>query len=246
MRMRSPWLFVCLTWKLFDSARANSYIGTSNSHDVPESRWLIRSIRKRAWPADIFLGRSSSVPEVTHILRRIEQGEAEAFHELIPLVYDELRGRAHACLRGGDGAHQTTSLVHEAFLKMVGGNARLRWQDRRHFLNAASEAMRQIVVGYVRRSAAKKRGGGRGTLLTDIDPPAPEIDHEDWEAVDKALQELQEMDERRYRVVMLRYFGGLTNAQIADTLGLSEKTVERDWAVARIFLRGRIAECGRT
>jgi RNA polymerase sigma factor (TIGR02999 family) len=180
------------------------------------------------------------------ILDRVNRGEAGAYEELIPLVYDELRRRARACLtRRPDGCTlQPTILVHEAYLKLWGRNqGSAEWQSSRHFYNAAAEVMRQIMVNYARRKSALKRGGaGRRIALEGVEPittAAP--DDPDWESLDKALAELKELSERRYRVVMLRYFAGLTDAQVAATLAVSEKTVERDWATAKAFLRSKMA-----
>jgi RNA polymerase sigma factor (TIGR02999 family) len=133
-------------------------------------------------------------------------------------------------------------------MKIMGsGGAGPNWHSSRHFYNAAAEVMRQILVSYGRRSSAHKRGGGRGRrlVLEAVEPVAAGsngADDPDWEAVDVALEELRALDERRYRVVMLRYFAGLTDAQVAQTIDVSEKTVERDWAAAKVFLQGRVAE----
>jgi RNA polymerase sigma factor (TIGR02999 family) len=188
--------------------------------------------------------------DLTRILERMNRNEPGAVEELVPLVYEELRRRAHACLsdRRNGNTLQPTALVHEAFLKLTGApDGGASWQGSRHFYNAAAEVMRQIVVSYGRRRRAKKRGGGaRRVDLSGVEPIAERAIEPDWDALDQALAELRGLDERRYRVVMLRYFSGLTDAQVARTLEVSEKTVERDWATAKTFLRGRMAELSGT
>lgn len=191
--------------------------------------------------------------EITLVLRRLNQGEGAAYDELVPLVYRELRRRARRYLSGQAAGHtlQPTALVHEAFIKLAGGGngGDAGWRDSRHFYNAAAEVMRQILVSHARGKRALKRGGagGRRELEAPVDqlPAHPEgvgPDGPDWEALDLALAELATRDERRYRVAMLRYFAGLTDAQVAAALGVSEKTVERDWATARAFLRARMEQ----
>jgi RNA polymerase sigma factor (TIGR02999 family) len=184
--------------------------------------------------------------QITLILERLNRGENEAFEDLVPLVYQELRRRAYRRLGSAQAARdghtlQPTALVHEAYLKLAGGNASA-WQDSRHFYNAAAEVMKQIVLNHARAGAAQKRGGGRQRVeLEGVEAVVPS-EQTDWEALDRALAELRALDERRYQVVMLRYFAGLTDAQVAAALGVSEKTVERDWKAAKLFLRGTMRE----
>jgi len=182
--------------------------------------------------------------QVTVILDRLNQGEDGAFEELIPLVYQELRRRANRRLAGAGAGHtlQPTALVHEAYVKLAGGRG-ISWKGSRHFYNAAAEVMRQIVLNHARSHAAVKRGGQlKRVELEGVEAVLPQDDQTDWEALDRALVQLRAMDERRYQVVMLRYFTGLTDAQVAEALGLSERTVERDWAAARLFLRATLSE----
>jgi RNA polymerase sigma factor (TIGR02999 family) len=195
--------------------------------------------------------------DVTFILQRLNDGDQRAMDELIPLVYDDLRERARLYMARRRGGHtlQPTALVHEAFAKLVAGEQRGRWRTGRHFFNAAAEAMRQILVDHARRRSAAKRGGDRPKVELDAselawdEPGSPSDgdDGPDWEALDRALIELKEMDSRRYQVVMLRYFGGLTDAQVAEALGVTDRTVQRDWTTARAFLRARVegdGSCG--
>ena len=183
--------------------------------------------------------------DVTLILDRINRGDARAADELLPLVYKELRARARAYMSQERAGHtlQATALVHEAFAKMVGRHgAGVAWDSGRHFFNAAAEVMRQLLVDHARRRAAEKRGGRLQRVnLTDVDVPQP-IDEIDWEGLNQALAKLKEHDERRHQVVMLRYFAGLPDHEIAKCLQVSEKTVQRDWNVARTFLFALMTE----
>ena len=179
------------------------------------------------------------MPEVTVILERINRGDARAMDELIPLVYDELRHKARLYMARERVGHtlQATAVVHEAFARMLGGNpAEATWQSSKHFFNAAAEVMRQLLVDHARRRGAEKRGGGLQRVeLEGLDVEAGD-DGVDWEGLDQALAELKKRDERRYQVVMLRYFAGLPEHDVAKCLDISEKTVQRDWKVSRMFL----------
>ena len=187
---------------------------------------------------------------VTLLLDRVNRGDRGALDELVPLVYDELRRKAAAYMsRPGNAGHtlQPTALVHEAFARMVGsgGENAGRWQTSRHFFHAAAEVMRQVLVDHARRKGAAKRGGKlRRVDLDAVDVEAAD-DETDWEALDRALSELKAMDDRRYQVVMLRYFAGLSDPQIAESLEVSQRTVERDWTTAKAFLRGRVEQLGQ-
>lgn len=180
--------------------------------------------------------------DVTTLLERLNRDDPDAFNELVPVVYGELRRRAARYLTGKQNGHtlQPTALVHECFLKLVGRKS--DWKSSRHFYNAAAEVMRQILVSHARaKSAAKRSGGGQRVELEGVEPVAEE-NQTDWESLDRALGELRELDERRYQVVMFRYFAGLSDAQVARALDVSEKTIERDWKTARVFLRARMRE----
>jgi RNA polymerase sigma factor (TIGR02999 family) len=182
------------------------------------------------------------VSQITEILERVNDGDAAAFDDLVPLVYQELRRRAYRRLSAVKDGHtlQPTALVHEAYLKLAGGRP-IAWQGSRHFYNAAAEVMKQIVLNHARASAAQKRGGHHNRVdLAGVDAVVESAGETDWDALDRALTELRAMGERRYQVVMLRYFAGLTDAQVAASLGVSEKTVERDWAAAKVFLRATL------
>lgn len=176
---------------------------------------------------------------ITHLLRQARDGDAAAGDAAYGRIYEQLRRAAHRQLRGN--ASQTlctTALVSEAWLKLAG--ARLDVRDRDHYLALATRAMRQIVVDKARRAVADKRGGQDGLRITlDTALHAPEAG-EDVLALDAALERLAHVDPRLARVVEWRYFGGLTDAQMATLLGVTERTINRDWRKARAFLYGQI------
>ncbi len=179
---------------------------------------------------------------VTQLLNNLEQGDPSAASELLPLVYDELR-RLAAQKLASEPAGQTlqpTGLVHEAYLRLVGGETDPHWQGRRHFFAAAAEAMRRILVENARRKRSHKRGGGRQRLRIDeLQVAAPEVD-EMLLAIDEALGKLAAKDPVKAELVKLRYFGGCTMAEAADALGISKPTAERYWAYARAWLHQEV------
>lgn len=180
--------------------------------------------------------------DVTLILNRINDGDARAMDELMPLVYQELRRKAAWYMAKERAGHtlQTTAVVHEAFARMVGNIESVPWESSRHFFNIAAEVMRQLLVDHARRRAAEKRGGKLQRVdLDNVDVPFSP-DDTDWLGLDQALEALKKEDDRRYQVVMLRYFAGLPEEQIAKHLGVSEKTIQRDWKVARMFLLAQL------
>ena len=175
--------------------------------------------------------------DITRLLVSISEGDRHALNRLFPIVYSELRALAHrqlARLRPGDTL-QTTALVHEAYLKLL-GTARPDWHDRRHFFAVASRAMRQISVDYARTQSAQK-GGGDTPLLTLDEQHLPIADRA-YELVllDGALTELESLSERAGQVIELRFFGGLSVEETAAVMDLPERTVKREWQKARAFL----------
>ncbi len=176
-------------------------------------------------------------PEITQLLLAWRKGERSALDELIPLVQTELRRLARNYMRRQKVGHtlQTTALVNEAFVRLVDSN-RVNWQDRNHFYAICAQLMRRILVDFARKKASLKRGGERVqvTLGDNVDVS----DERDAEvvALDEALERLAKMNERQSRIVELRYFGGLTEEQIAETLEISSRTVRRDWNLARAWL----------
>ena len=180
---------------------------------------------------------SQPVGEVTQLLKRLEEGDREAVDQLYPLVYDELRGAARRAMAGERAGHslQATELVHEAYFKLLGAHD-IDWQGRGHFVAIAARAMRQILVDHARRRKAEKRGGGAEHVT--LGDPAAELvlPPEELLALDAALTRLDEMDSRLRSVVEYRFFGGLTEQEIASVLGVTIRTVQRDWVKARAWL----------
>jgi RNA polymerase sigma factor (TIGR02999 family) len=176
--------------------------------------------------------------EVTRLLDAARQGDAQAAHELLPLVYDELR-RLAAYRLAKDARGQTlqaTALVHEAYLRLVGEGDERRWQGGRHFFAAAAEAMRRILIDRARARGAAKRGGDRARQrLSDLDPAAPEVP-ENLLALDEALARLATKDAVKAELVKLRFFAGLTLEHAAAVLDISPATADRYWAYARAWL----------
>ena len=179
-----------------------------------------------------------SAEKVTELLQQWRGGSREAFDRLIPLVYDELRVIASRRLarEWRDGALQTTALVNEAYLRLL-GQRNVDWQNRAHFFAIAAQLMRRIVVDDARRRRSQKRGGGGVALsLDDLPAPEPSVGSVDVLALDAALCELERLDPDQGRLVELRFFGGMTVEETAEVLGLSPATVKREWAVAKGWL----------
>jgi len=182
---------------------------------------------------------------VTRLLRAADGGDRQAFDRVLPLVYDELRRAARRQLRHERPDHtlHATALVHEAFLRLAHG-VRPEWRDSRHFLGIAARTMRQVLVDHARRRAADRRGGNAvRTELPEL-PGAPALPVEELIALDAALERLHELDGRLARTVELRFFLGLTEAEIARALGVTPRTVERDWVKARALLYTEIYGSG--
>jgi RNA polymerase sigma factor (TIGR02999 family) len=183
------------------------------------------------------------VADVTRILNAIKRGDPHAAAELMPLVYDELRKLAATRLAGEKPGQtlQPTALVHEAYLRLVGGGQPDGWDGRGHFFAAAAEAMRRILVEQARRKSSLKRGGEREQQCIDPDelPVTPPGDPLEVLAIHEDLDQLAAESPRKARVVKLRYFLGCTVPETADILGIAAKTVEEDWTYARAWLRRR-------
>jgi RNA polymerase sigma factor (TIGR02999 family) len=175
---------------------------------------------------------------VAALLAAVRRGEAGAVDELFGLVYPDLRQMAHARLRrsGHLTLLDTTGLIHEAYLRLFNAGS-LAAEDRMQFMAYAARVMRSVVVDFVRRRSADRRGGD--AVHVDLDDVAGGVaDPREGEVtrIDEALQELAAIDERLVRVVEMRYFAGMTEDQVADALGLSRRSVARDWEKARLFL----------
>ena len=179
-----------------------------------------------------------AMSEVTRLLEAIERGDSAAAQDLLPLVYDELRGLA-AYKMAHEPPGQTlqpTALVHEAWLRLAGGESSQRWQNRAHFFAAAAEAMRRILIDNARRKHALRHGGGQERInLETAEIAAPGSDEELLE-VHEALDRFAQIDPTKAEWVKLRYFVGLTIPEAAQVLGISEPTAKRWWAYARAWL----------
>jgi RNA polymerase sigma factor (TIGR02999 family) len=176
--------------------------------------------------------------DVTQILSAIEQGDLGAAEKLLPLVYAELRALAAQRLaRGGPGqTFQSSDLVHEAYLKLVGEGDQKQWGGRGHFFSAAAEAMRRILVDRSRRKNSLKRGGGLQRVDLEAVSFLAQEPSEDLEALDEALDKLAAEDPAKADLVKLRFFAGLTMPEIAQVLKISLATAERHWTYARAWL----------
>ncbi len=180
--------------------------------------------------------------EVTQALQQLREGGGEAFDRVVAALYDELRRLAHHRLRGERDGHTlgTTGLVHEAYLRLLKQRL-LRPDDRDQFLAAASNTMRRVLVDYARTRNREKRGGGVPTIpLEVVEPFLQDNEAVEMLELDQALTRLEELMPRAARVFELRAFGGLLVSEIAGLLSISEKTVERDWAAARAWLRKEV------
>ncbi len=175
--------------------------------------------------------------DITRILSQIESGDPPAAEQLLPLIYDELRKLAAAKLAHEKPGQtlQATALVHEAYLRLVGGETRGSYRDRNHFFSTAATAMRRILVDAARAKRSDKRGGGHlREPLQDV--AAPQSDDEVL-ALHEALDKLELEDPLKAQLVELRYFAGLTGDQAAEVLGISPSAVDRHWAFARAWLQ---------
>ena len=177
--------------------------------------------------------------DITQILEAVERGDTRAAADLLPLVYAELRKLAarHLADEKPGQTLQATALVHEAYLRPIGGEVSVDWNGRGHFFGAAAEAMRRILVDAARSKGRSKRGGDRHRLdLEDVHASPAEVGADDLLAVDSALDALARFDPTKAEVVKLRYFARLTIDQTAACMNLSPATVKRLWAVARAWL----------
>jgi RNA polymerase sigma factor (TIGR02999 family) len=174
---------------------------------------------------------------VSQLLIRWGQGDDAAFEKLFPLVYDELRRLARRCLAGERPDHtlQSTALVHEAYVRLVGYGGE-RPDDRIHFLAMAAQMMRRILVDHARMRYAAKRGGNCLTLLLDETVAMPQERGINLTALDDALQKLTRFDTQQAQIVEMRFFAGLSIEETSEALGVSPATVKRDWASARAWL----------
>lgn len=176
--------------------------------------------------------------EVTRLLRQLRAGQPEAAGQLIPLIYDELRRIAGAQMARERPGHtlQATAVVHEAYMRLA-GDQEIEWQDRSHFFGIAARTMRRVLLDYARQRRAGKRGG-EAARKVDIDADLVISDDrlEDVVALDEVLTRLSAMDEQQGRMVELRFFAGLNVEETASAMGISPRTVKREWRLARAWL----------
>jgi len=189
----------------------------------------------------------NSPGEVTALLRKVQAGQSGAADELIGLVYAELRRIAGACMRDERPGHtlQPTALINEAWLRLA-DQTQVDWRDRVHFFGVAAQMMRRVLVDHARARLADKRGAGAAVVsLDDV-----EIDSTPWKleeilAVDEALEHLRQLDVQQARIVEMHYFAGMTVKETAEVLGVSPRTVDREWAMASAWLRRELSGKGQ-
>jgi RNA polymerase sigma factor (TIGR02999 family) len=173
---------------------------------------------------------------ISVLLAAVDRGEPGALDELVAAVYPELKRLAHFQLAGERPGHtlNTTAIVHEAFVRLASGDG--RWNDRGHFLRAASTVMRHLLVDHARKKRAEKRGAGQAPLTLEDDRYATEDDSLAVLALDNALRDIAEIDPRLEQIIECRYFAGLSVNDTAEALGMAVRTVERDWQRAKAYL----------
>lgn len=185
----------------------------------------------------------STSNDVTQLLVEFQGGDPEAADRLWSKVYDELHRMAHHKLRHERRGHtmSTTALVHEAYLKLV-DQTRVEWEDRLHFFAMSSRIMRNILIDYARRRNAQKRGGSAPHIRLDDAIVSADMSAQVFLTLDEALKRLTKLDERLGRVVEYRFFGGMQEKEIAELLGVSKRTVRRDWRKAKGWLARALSE----
>jgi RNA polymerase sigma factor (TIGR02999 family) len=187
----------------------------------------------------------ASQKDITRLLLAWGAGDKAALDELMPLVYTELRKLARRFMRHQPADHtlQTTALVNEAYLRLI-DSSRVNWQNRNHFFAISAQLMRRVLVDFARARGSQKRGGEVQKIELDETLVIPFEQKTDLVALDEALTELSKLNERQSKVVELRYFGGLSEEEIAAHLEISVRTVRRDWSVARAWLFRRMRDEG--
>ena len=203
------------------------------------------TVRSMRFWAPMSSARRLGPHDVTQLLLAWGEGDEKALEELIPLVYEELRRLAKSAMRRELPGHslQTTDLVNEAYLRIVDAK-KVQWQNRAHFFAIAARLMRQILVDFARsRGSAKRSQGLRPAALEEALPISPQ-QSTDLAALDDALKSLARLDARKSQVVEMRFFGGLTVEETAEALKVSEKTVRRDWDLAKVWLMRELSAGG--
>lgn len=189
-----------------------------------------------------------STHEVTDLLRAWSEGDRASLEKLMPLVYQELHRLARKYMGGEREGHtlQTTALVHEAYLRLTGASQKIPWQNRAHFYAVSAQVMRHILVDFARARQNLKRGGDEKRISLDESLVIAEKQHPDLVALDEALTSLASIDERKGRVVELRFFGGLSVEETAEVLKVSPDTVMRDWRLSKLWLLREISKRDET
>jgi RNA polymerase sigma-70 factor (ECF subfamily) len=187
-----------------------------------------------------------SPQDVTELLLEWRQGDSAALDKLTPLVYDELRRIAHRYMQQERDGHtlQTTALVNEAYVRLV-GQQRIEWQNRAHFFGVTAQVMRRVLIDHARRRGYTKRGGEAQQVPLEDAAVMSHGRAAELVALDEALEELAKLDPRKSRVVELRYFGGLSIEETAEVLKVSPMTVRRDWRAAKAWLYRALTESKR-
>ena len=213
----------------------------ANTREGTENGAKIRRSKVKLFPMP------DSPGEVTLLLAEMKRGDSQALQRLIPLVYNEMRHLAAHFLRNEREGHtlQPTALVHEAYLRLAGQN-RAQWQNRPQFMAVAAQVMRRILVDYARQRVAAKRGGNEAPVEIEVAEISSGAEQSaEVLEVDEALTRLGEFDPQQARVVELRYFGGLTVEETAEALEIAPRTVKREWATAKAWLKAEISAKGR-
>ena len=196
----------------------------------------------RCHRADILTKVSGPERDVTELLLQWNAGDEGALEHLTPLLYNDLRSLARSVLSREQPGHtlSATALVHEVYLRLV-DQRRVKWENRAHFFGAAAHIMRRVLVDHARAKTAAKRGSG--ALKVPLEDSSASIDAvaEEILDLDAALSTLANIDQRKVRIVEMKFFGGMTNQEVAVALGISDATVERDWKLARAWLINTIA-----
>lgn len=183
-------------------------------------------------------------PDITLLLQKINADSSESLDRLLPIVYDQLRAIAGNQMKQERRDHtlSPTALVHEAYLKLI-DQQRVTWQNRAHFFAISAQIMRRILINHAEKKSAAKRGGDQiRVTLSEHSDPGSDSKIEDLLSLNEALNRLAKLDETQAKIVEMRYFGGLTNPEIAEVLKVSESTVQRSWSVARAWLHRELSE----
>lgn len=182
--------------------------------------------------------------EITQVLAEISSGDESSTERLLPLVYNELRSLAKSrmAMESASSTLQPTALVHEAYLRLVGVNSQADWNSRAHFFGAASTAMRRILVEAARRKSRVKHGGNLDRQQFEEQQFEGIVPDDELLALDESLDQLKQFDAQAAKIVELRYFGGLTVEETAQAVGISPRSVKREWSYARAWLRVRLED----